>query len=424
MQTLKALPDIFRSSPFLRRNAVFFAGSMAVAFFNYLYYPVLGRLLPTSTFGEVQVAVSLLMQASTILSVLSLVVVNIIASSNDEKASQRTIAELEKISTYIGIGIVIVVVALAGIIQRELKFDSAWPIILIAVMFLVNITGSFRGAFLRGKNDFTGSSISGVIASVTKLILSVIFVVIGLATAGAIGGIIAAQLTAITYMTLRAKKFGRMKLSRSRKPDFSLIRPQLGYAGFVLVVSMLVTMQVSIDATIVKYFFTPDEAGAYAGISTIARIVYFLSNSVAAVMLSAVTLKQTHAKNREMLRKSLLLTLLATGVATIFFCLFPTFTIHLLLGSRYDTYAHLLPLLSLVMLIISVAYLFATYLIALRRKIAIIPAVLGAIVTYASVALYHDTIEQIVVGLLAGGVIMLIGLGALSFCPSRAATAE
>lgn len=404
-----------RSSPFLQRNAVFFAGSMIVAFLNYLYYPVLGRLLPVEAFGEVQVAVSLLMQASTILSVLSLIVVNIIVNSDDEQSSQRAIRELEKIATFIGIGIVVITILLATTIQRELKFESSWPIILIALMFLFNIAVSFRTAFLRGKNDFTGASISGVVTSASKLIISVLLVLAGYSVAGAVGGILIAQVITLIYLQGRAKKAGLLKTDGSRRLDFAIIRPHLSYAGFVLVVSLLVMTQVSIDATIVKYFFTPEQAGAYAGISTVARIVYFLSASVAAVMLSAVAIKQSDAKNREMLRKSLLLIGLAAGSATIFFCLFPTFTIHLLLGDRYDAYAHLLPLLSVVMFIVSVAYLFATYLIALRKKAAILPAVIGAVMTYTYVAFFHETIDQVVVGLLVGSVAMLLGFAYLSF---------
>lgn len=414
---IHTVKNILQTSPFLRRNAVFFAGSMAVAFLNYLYYPVLGRLLPVAAFGEVQVAVSLLMQVSTILAVLSLIVVNIIVNSQDEESSQRAIRELEKIATYVGIGIVVSVIVAAGTIQRELKFESAWPIILIALMFLFNITGSFRGAFLRGKNDFTGASISGVITSVSKLAISALLVVVGFGVSGAVGGILAAQIVTLVYLISRAKKAGMLKLPASRKPDLSLIRPYLGYAGFVLVVTLLVTTQVSIDATLVKYFFTPDEAGSYAGISTVARIVFFLSGSVAAVMLSAVTLKQTAAKNREMLRKSLLLIVLAAGSATVFFCLFPAFTVHLLLGDRYDAYVGILPLLAVVMLCVSIANLLGTYLIALRRKAALIPAIVGAVTTYLTVAFYHATIEAVVVGLLIGSVIMMLGFGYLCFRP-------
>src|SRR5262249_32510346 len=65
------------ASPFLRHNAVYFAGSLLVAFLNYLYYPVLGRLLQPADFGEVQAVISLFLQAGVFLQVLGTVTVGV-----------------------------------------------------------------------------------------------------------------------------------------------------------------------------------------------------------------------------------------------------------------------------------------------------------------------------------------------------------
>ena len=55
MQYIQKIKD----SSFLKHNAIFFFGSIAVGALNYAYYPVVGRLMDPSTFGELQVVVSL-----------------------------------------------------------------------------------------------------------------------------------------------------------------------------------------------------------------------------------------------------------------------------------------------------------------------------------------------------------------------------
>ena len=67
---------------------------MIVAFFNYLFYPVLSRLLSPADFGDVQALISLITQSAIILGAFSVVAVNITTGymdipgvSNESKAS-------------------------------------------------------------------------------------------------------------------------------------------------------------------------------------------------------------------------------------------------------------------------------------------------------------------------------------------------
>ncbi len=53
---------------FLRHNAIFWSASLFVSFLNYLYYPVLGRLLDPTSFGETQTIISIFTQVDRFLS--------------------------------------------------------------------------------------------------------------------------------------------------------------------------------------------------------------------------------------------------------------------------------------------------------------------------------------------------------------------
>ena len=84
---------VLKTDTFLRHNAVFFLGNMAVNVLNYLFYPILGRMLAPSYFGEVQVLFSILSHVTIFFNVFGLVVVNSVANQKDRKDANKIIIE-------------------------------------------------------------------------------------------------------------------------------------------------------------------------------------------------------------------------------------------------------------------------------------------------------------------------------------------
>lgn len=398
MQKVRAL----LGNDFVRNNLVYFIGSMAVSFLNYLYYPVLGHVLSVEQFGEIQVLISLYIQMTIFLSVLGLVSTNVVLNVRDSKVVNHTVSELEKVSLYASVIILLAVAVLSPFLKSALKFDSIWPFIIITLVFVAGVPLGFRSAFLRGKGDFVGTSIQGIIASFLKIVASVVLVLVGLKVTGAAGGILVAQLLAFAYAAYKAKKLGFERHRGGAGVDWHVLRPQFKFAGLVLFVSLVTTLLYSADVTVIKYLFSPQVAGEYAGMSTIARIILFLTGSIAIVLLSSVKLDRPPEQNSRLLIRSLGLTLAIGGSTTLVFALFPTQIIHLLFGRRYDNFAHLLPMLSLAMLAISLSTLMSNYHIALRHYWVAFYVGLGAVVTAGLIAAFHASPDAIVGDLAAG----------------------
>jgi len=409
-RTLIASLAAKRHDTFWRNNAIFFVGSIGVSFLNYLYYPVLGRLLSLESFGELQVLISFFTQITIFIGVLTMISTNIVLNEKNTDVTNRTVNELEKFTLHIGYGLLVLVTLASPLLRDTLKFESALPFILIMLVFVAGISLGFKTAYLRGKNDYMATTIEGALASITKLLASAGLVALGLQTAGAAGGILVAQLIALAYATYKAKQHGYKRSITATKPDWSVLRPQARYAGLVLFVSLIVTLQYSADVTIVKYLFSPEVAGQYASIATISRIVLFLTGSFAVVLLSSVTLSRPPAENSRLLIKSFIITALLGGSAALVFAAFPTFVVHVLFGTKYDTLAHLLPLLSFAMFAMSLNNLLATYHIALRHYGVMLYVGLGALATVVAIVISHGDPAAIVRGLAIGSAVMLAGL--------------
>ncbi len=239
--------------------------------------------------------------------------------------------------------------------------------------------------------------------------LSALFVVAGFGTIGAIAGLVLAQLLTFAYAAAKAKQAGfgpRLSTNFFSKPDMHLLRPEFKYAGLVLMGSLTITALYSIDIVFVKHHFDAHTAGLYAGIATVARIIFFLTGSIALVLLPAVKLSNTVRQNKQTLQKSLYLLLAVGGPALIVFWFLPELVVRLLMGKEYLEYASLLPWLSLVIFMVSVLNLFVLYYMALRRYAIGFIAIAGLLITCALVGINHDSLRAVVDSMLYGTLAM------------------
>jgi O-antigen/teichoic acid export membrane protein len=404
-----------RHSQFLRHNAVFFIGSVAVGALNYLYYPVLGRLLPPVAFGEVQTLVSLFLQIGIFLSVFGLVTINIVANYSDEQKRNAIVLEFEKLALTMALAFLVLVIVFQHALKQFLQFDSTLPFVILALAIVATVPFMFRNAFLRGRQAFGAASLGNIIASAIKLGGSALLVAIGLGTAGAIGGLVLAQAVAWAYTAWKATQLGLMALPGSKAgklPNMRLLLPELKYGLLVLVGSFVITVQYSLDIIIVKHYFDAHTAGVYAGVASVARIIFFLTASIAQVLMPAVKLSAPARDNRRILLKSGAL-LCAVGIPVLLlFWLAPSQIIGPLMGNTYTPLAHLLPQLSLAIFIISLLNLLVSYYLSLRRVGIAVVTFLGGSITYLLMFRHHQTLEDVISSLLIGSLGMAAILAA------------
>lgn len=422
---MSRLQEWLRAHPFLRHNLVFFVGSLIVSVLNYLYYPVLGRLLGLSEFGEVQVVVSLFAQLALFFGAFSMVTANIASNVHDVDERNRLVFELEKIAFMImGAAGLIAFVAIIPV-QHFLQLGSPWPLIALLAALIVSVPLAFGTSYLQGRQRFTEMSLVNILSATAKLVLAAGLVLAGLGAFGAIGGIALASTLAWLLVASRARKAGYHwpKARGGLHFNLSLVRNELGYAGLVLIVSLVSTLLYTGDIVVVKHFFSPDQAGAYAGIAVVGRIIFFLTGSIGGVMFPAIKQEAAPRENRRILAFSLGLVTLLGGGALAVFSLVPRLIIQLLLGSRYLALAHLLPRLSLALFMISIINLFFFYHLALRRRFVALIASAGGAVTFGLLTLRHASIAAVINDLILGSLFILIALGIWSlYKPGRILT--
>lgn len=399
------------SSSFLKHNAILFLGGVLVGAANYLYYPIMGRMLSPADFGEVQALISLFLQLALLLIVLGQVTVNIVTNYTDEAKRQMAVFELEKFACMLSLGLCIVLAALSWKLRDFFQFTSVWPFLILLGAVIASVPGAFRGSFLRAHQQFMEASIAQLIIAIGKIIFSVTFVALGFRAAGAIGGLIVAQVVAFGYAAAMARKYGFFHPEDTRYfswPNLQLLTPELKYALYVLVSTGIVALLTSIDVLVAKHYFDPHIAGEYAGISTVAKIIYFLTASVSQVLLPSVKLHQSNAKNRALFIRSLALVwALGLTVLGVFF-IAPKLIVKLLIGAEYAQFSGLLPQLGLAMLLLATLNLQVSYYVALRRYSSTYAIFCGVILVAVLMIWRHAHPAAIVSNLSISASIMLI----------------
>ncbi len=368
-----------------------------VAFLNYIFHPVLGRILSPAEFGDVQAFISLLTQAGILFGAFSVVTVNLTTNTENPRERNAIILELQKIAIWIVIFIFIVLIVSVFKLKSFFNFSSVYPLIGLAVTLPISAINIFRNAYLQGSSRFAELSFSGVISSLGRLVFAVILILIGWGTFGATLGIILANIAVMFF--LLAKTHNSLNLhdkTNIHVLEKGSIIKELKYGLLVLFATGLVIIFYTIDVLIVKRYFGAEEAGLYSGISAIAKIMFFVIGPSAAVLLSSVKVKNSFGENSLILKKSIFIGVFIGAVGLLAFSIFHDILIQVMIGGKYVTFAYLLPKIGWVMFLSATMNIFVYYFLALRRFFLIFISLFGVVAVFFIMFGDHASIEQII----------------------------
>jgi O-antigen/teichoic acid export membrane protein len=400
---------VMKPASFARNNVVFWAASLGVSILNYLYYPVLGRLMKPVAFGETQTIISFFTQLSTFFIVLGLVGVGIITKYADETKRDELTNEISRLTLYLAIFFFGLSLLFSTWLKHFFHFGSVGPFFLLGVSLLISVPASFTNSYLQGHKRFKALAGVNLTSALGKLILSVFLVELGFKTMGAIGGLVAAQLLALLVSLNKGRGLRHFVASnlKIQKPNFILLKPELPYGTMVLITSLTTNLFLSFDILVVKHYFPPAQAGLYTGISIISNIIYYLTVPFATVMIPSIRPGRSASQNRSTLKKSLLITSCTGGTALIIFLLLPHLVVLILLGHRYAIYASFLRGLAVSMFALSIANLLIYYHIGLRHFLVAPTVLVGLITTLILLSRRHASMNLVVSDLVLGALILL-----------------
>lgn len=394
---MKRIISILSSNRLIKSNMLMVIGAFFASIGAYLYHLLMGRMLSTAEYGELQSLISL----SNILTI-PLVAVNTtmvtVVSSLKGKNEGGKISYLHRRMSHIflmllGVGGGIFFI-FKGPIFQLLHIDSLSSFILLDIAIFFGLLQMLNRSMLQGLARFTNFVIAHIIESYGKLLLGIVSIYIGLRTEGAFGAfIVAGALTYIYTEKVLQKLFLQEKQQQTHVPLRSLIKNS--FESFFMTVNMIALFNA--DVVLVRYFLSPDQSGLYAALSVLGKIIYFGTAPVANTMLPLIS--EAHAQGKtyhKMFLTSLLIILLLAGCITIMYSLFPELIIKILIGVKYVEASRYLMAFSIFISLCSLINLLTFLFFSIHAMFPIYLMVLAPIAQFIGIYLHHKNIGDVI----------------------------
>ncbi len=384
---------------------------------NYAFQIAMGRLLTTIEYGLMNALLSLF----TVLAVPISTLLMVVARKTSEYKAQDDFAginHLYRMTTsrvlFFGlIGLAIFIVC-SPVIRDYIHAPSVIPVIILGLSIATALAYPVNLAVLQGVQNYKWLGINQGIGGPSKLLFTVLFVAAGFGVNGVMSGLIASGLLLWFMSYFPIRKIAKREYGQSASVDhisYSTVWPV-----FLSVFSFSVLTQA--DIVLVSRYFSSHNVGIYASAAIIGKAVMYIPGAIVLAMFPMVS--EQHALNqssRQVLVKSLAITLALSGVGTALFFLFPGWIMNILYGTRYAEANEVLKYYGIAMLPMGLLLVLMSYLIARKQTLFSYLMLLGALFEISVIYFYHQSLLQIVMFMLIIGTLLCIASIALQYLP-------
>lgn len=394
---IKKFQKYLSESLLIKGSLLVLVGATLSNFGSYLFHLFMGRLLGPIDYGVLESLLSLTYFLGIPIGVFNTVVTKFVSqeSQNKEKSARFIEESLKKVTVWGGVGLLLFLASFPWL-RNLVRVDSFLFFVGIGLWSFFGLYQTLLSGSLQGRMEFFILSLTGVISSWSKLIMAVVLVILGFRVGGAVMGLI----ISVVVTTLFSYYFLAQKLPLNIFQKSSGLRcfPKIGnYSLAVLVSHLSLTSLYTVDIILARFFLTPVEAGQYAALSILGKIIYFASSPILSVMFPIVSSRYAEGKDyKRVLGFSFLIVIFfSLGISSIYF-LFPELMISLLFGEKYLLMASHLGPFAIFLSLFSLCSLFLNfYLSTSQTKVVFLPA-MAALSQIVLINFFHQNIGKII----------------------------
>lgn len=383
----------------VRGSLVVFLGSIIASAINYLYHMVLGRMLGPSDYGIFSSLLSLTYVYGIPVSVLNLISLKYISSLREAGGVEQAAGFFRwfgKKVVLFSLFLFLVSLAISPLVARFLRLSSVFWVILANVITLTGIYSGFCSSTIQGFLRFGLTSFVSVSSSLVKIVIAVFFIYLGWRVTGVLFSLLLSSFLVLFLVIFFIKKkinFPKIKISEVKIPLWEMLK----YGFPVLLSSLALTSFYTTDILLVKNLFPAKEAGLYASLALLGKIVFFASSSINLVMFPLVSGRKAKGENyRKVFLTSLLLVFLVSFCLVLVYFSFPGLMVKLLFGSQYLAITPLLGFFAIFMAFYSLVSLTVNFFLATAKTIMIVLPLIGAVMQIILIFLFHQSLKQVV----------------------------
>lgn len=389
-------------------------GTNVINLFNYIYHFLMGRMLGPSSYGELAALISIVGLLLIIPSSFGLAITRMVATEAKDQHVKRALNKIIYLAIIFSFCFSIIFFALSPIISNFLKISNVWSVIFAGLFFTFSMVGFVYKSILQGLLKF-GRFISATIGeTAVKLFLGVFLVNLGYGSFGALGAIFIGAALGLFLAKYWVGDF--LKVERQENFNRKYLKELLLFSVPVTIYTIAQTSLFSSDLILVKHFFPNFEAGLYAALSSLGKIILFGAGPVIFVMFPMISQKySSNEKYSKIFFLSLGFTLLVCLSLLSLFYFFPSYVIRFSVGSSYLGATGILFLFGVFMSLVSLSNLLINLQLAIKRtKVVILPS-LAAIAQIVLINFFHSDLYEVIYISIILTIILLFSLVIFSF---------
>ena len=383
-----------KKDQFYKDSLMLFSAMMFLNIAGYLFHFIIGRKLGPEDYGIFGVVLSidtiLIAPIFAIQTIISNFITKLKVDESYGKISYLLRSAYKKL-IIIGLVLLVIFLSFSKSIANFLNIPTVVPVMIVGVAVVFSLLLPINRGALQGIQDFKNLSLNLIYEGLTKFIVGIGLVFLGFKYNGAITGIVI-SLTIPFFLIFPVIR----KILKKPKVKFNM-KPIYKYALSVFTAILVLGSFYTLDIILVKHFFDPISAGYYVALALFGKIIFFGSIAITQVMFPKVTeYHKLKTPSRKLFYKSLGIVFLFSLLITLFYFLFPKFTVVTLFGKEFLPITPLLGFFGIFMSIVSMLYVFVFYSLAVDKFRFVWILILGSILEIILINLFHNTLLTVI----------------------------
>jgi len=393
--------------------------SFGTSLLGYVFNLIVARFFPLDIYGELMAAMVYLGLLTVPFGAVNVLLIRRVGLTSIKErqsligAIEDWVSELVRKRFFVLLFVLLAVFFLI-VTQTNLRVESAIWILLMTIVSLATILYS---ASLQAFKSFIASGSLNIITTLFKIVAGCLV----LWLMPSLGTLYGAMILASVAAFFVARKLVRKKSDRLKTFVYKLASPFSFLTKRSILIPTLATVGMvgilSLDVMVVKRFFSPDQAGLYAALSLLSKIVLYISAPLATVAYTFFTGSDTKQDGSKILLTTSLLVLFGGLILFLAYYLAPELIVTLIFGQKFLSIAPQAYLAAIFGVSYSLAYLFNQYLISKNHPASMWSAIVMVIQVLALIT-FHETFAQVLyIGIGATTLLNLISLASIIKIP-------
>lgn len=395
---MKKRIKIIITHPLIAGSGVIFIGTFIGNIFNFLFVVYMGRSLSPADYGALIALVSLITLFGLAVSAIIPTIITFAGKYFAEKDYAVVKGLFTRTIFFVGcMGVIICFISMIFTKQIASFFNISQSITVPLTAFAIfwEFLAVVNLAFIQARLSFKLLTVINALSGILKLIFGVMLIALGLKVVGGVSSYLFSYVL-IFLISFLGLKFLFYTRSKSSSINFSEL---IAYGMPSAVATVCLTSFITTDTILVKHFFTPHQAGLYAGMSTIGKVIFFFSAPIVTVMFPLIVKKLAKKEDfHPTFQLAVLLVVCASLIITVTYFIFPSTIITLFYkNTQYLAIKNLLGFYGIFITLYSIVYLVLNFFLSIKKTSVYIPTLIASVVQVVLISLFHSSFLSVII---------------------------